>query len=48
MSGRANERTGAGTPGRRADGGGQWADGGERARGQADGLADWRTGGQAD
>ena len=34
--GRADERTGVGMLGGRADGGGQWADG----------LADWRTGGR--
>ena len=35
MGGRADARTGAGTLGRRANGGGQWADGQISGRGQA-------------
>ena len=52
----ADQRTGPGTLGGRADGGEQWAD--ERTGGQrrakartgwrTGGLADWRTGGRAD
>ena len=49
IGGQADERTGVGTLGGQADGGGQWADrrtGAGRARtgGRADGLVDKQTG----